>query len=266
MNTPIVITGCQRSGTTLLHLVLDSHPLIHGVDEDEFEEERRHDYLHSPDYHPFVSFKLPRVAYNPKFVENLPGASILWCVRDPRDVVASMMQLRLPVDDGSELPWAAHPHGADYALHFSYPALPWRVRFALSAEMRRFKRIKRKDRQARTRQDLVFTGALVWRVKNELLRLFAASDVPLKIVRYEDVIARPRRELADVLGHLNIAWHDNVLKHHVLHSGVSIGGTENTRPIDAGSSGKWRNRLTDDDVSIVSRLCAATAADFGYKL
>ena len=32
-NKPILVLGCQRSGTTLLNLILDSHPQIHGFDE-----------------------------------------------------------------------------------------------------------------------------------------------------------------------------------------------------------------------------------------
>jgi hypothetical protein len=33
MKKAIFITGCQRSGTNLLNLILDSHPQIKGVDE-----------------------------------------------------------------------------------------------------------------------------------------------------------------------------------------------------------------------------------------
>ena len=32
-NRTIMITGCQRSGTNLMNLILDSHPQVQGVDE-----------------------------------------------------------------------------------------------------------------------------------------------------------------------------------------------------------------------------------------
>lgn len=58
-NQPILITGCQRSGTTMLNLILDSHPKITGVDEMEFRNENLPHYLSHINYHPFVVFKLP---------------------------------------------------------------------------------------------------------------------------------------------------------------------------------------------------------------
>ena len=44
-NRPIIITGSQRSGTTLLNLILDSHPQIHGVDEMQFRNNTLQQYL-----------------------------------------------------------------------------------------------------------------------------------------------------------------------------------------------------------------------------
>ena len=43
---PILITGCQRSGTTLMSLILDSHPEIFNIDEYKFEYFAINTYLH----------------------------------------------------------------------------------------------------------------------------------------------------------------------------------------------------------------------------
>ena len=46
-NQIILVTGCQRSGTTMLNFVLDSHPDVHGIDEMQFDVNRMRDYLNS---------------------------------------------------------------------------------------------------------------------------------------------------------------------------------------------------------------------------
>ncbi len=81
-NQIILITGCQRSGTTLLHLILDSHPEVHGIDEMQFNMQRMVEYINSPGLAPCVSFKLPVASHALRFIESLPDRKILWCVRD----------------------------------------------------------------------------------------------------------------------------------------------------------------------------------------
>ncbi|MFQ5471145.1 MAG: sulfotransferase [Gammaproteobacteria bacterium] len=71
-NQPILITGCQRSGTTLLHLILDSHSNIHGIDEAYYEHERLHEYLDSAEFSKYVCCKLPRAASEFEFIKLLP--------------------------------------------------------------------------------------------------------------------------------------------------------------------------------------------------
>src|SRR5512135_1034372 len=111
-NIPIIVTGCQRSGTTLFGLMLDSHPQITTVDEDEFLHERLDLYLLSPEYAPCVAFKVPMEAANFMYFGKLPGVKALWCVRDPRDVVLSMLNLKLGIVEGRDVVWANHDRGA----------------------------------------------------------------------------------------------------------------------------------------------------------
>jgi len=82
-NQIILITGCQRSGTTLLHLILDSHPEVHGIDEMQFNPQRTLEYINSPGFAPCISFKLPVASHAFGFIESLPDRKILWCVRAP---------------------------------------------------------------------------------------------------------------------------------------------------------------------------------------
>lgn len=264
-NLPVLITGCQRSGTTLLHLILDSHPQIRSVDEADFVDAKREEYLHAPEYGPVVAFKLPRVAWNVDFIRSLPGVRTLWCVRDPRDVVSSMIRLRLPLEDGVRVSWAAHPQGAEYELHFALKSLRSGIPFLGNSRQRRFDRLRRTPPAERSRADQLYLAALCWTVKNEIY-LRNREVVPMHLVQYERLVREPASVLREVLRRIGVAWSDQVLEHHRLHRGVSIGETDNTRPIDAGNTGKWEGEFSARELERVVALCAPTAAAFGYAL
>jgi len=263
LNRPVVITGCQRSGTTLVHLILDSHPDIRSVDEAEFEDARRDDYLRSPEFGPVVSLKLPRVAWNAEYIRSFPDVRTIWCVRDPRDVVSSMLRLQLPMAGGEAVSWAAHPHGAEYELHFALPRLSSGPSLFGDRRQRRFRRLRRTPPAERSREDQVFLAALCWQVKNQLF-FRNRESLEMQLLRYERLVREPEAALREVLRAIGVAWDDRVLQHHRLHRGVSIGGTDNTRPIDADNTGKWEGELSVEELKTVESLCAATAAEFGY--
>ncbi|MGL4745787.1 MAG: sulfotransferase family protein [Dermatophilaceae bacterium] len=118
---PIFIVGCQRSGTTMLRLMLDSHPRIscgpetrflegfepifaddwkrlsqYGFSEDEwvrrireFFEGVQTDYARSRGKQRWAD-KTPRYAMNlPLVLRIFPDAQIVHVIRDPRDVAVS---------------------------------------------------------------------------------------------------------------------------------------------------------------------------------
>jgi len=89
----ILITGSQRSGTTLLHLILDSHPEIVGIDEENFIESQLSDYPEDKNTPACVSFKLPNYVHRFDRVKTWPNLKVLFCIRDPKDVVSSMMSI-----------------------------------------------------------------------------------------------------------------------------------------------------------------------------
>ena len=100
------IAGCQRSGTTLMRLILECHPDIFCFDETEAYKA----LLQSPSQQPagksLIGFKVPR--YTEQFAEPLArdfgleetainlyhSDPILFMLRDVRDTVASMMRLK----------------------------------------------------------------------------------------------------------------------------------------------------------------------------
>src|SRR5262249_33105358 len=107
----VLQVGCQRSGTTLLHLILDSHRQIESFDENRFDLFKQ--YVSVPQkpisQAPVIAFKLPFVSnpWNPniEFLSRAPGRpKYLLITRHVFDVVTSMCRLKLPVN-ATEIDW-----------------------------------------------------------------------------------------------------------------------------------------------------------------
>ncbi len=266
-NSPFLITGCQRSGTTLLHLVLDSHPDIHGIDEIHFNHWDLNTYLVAPELSPCVAFKLPRYASLLSFITSINKMKLLWCIRDPRDVVTSMLNLMQPLSyNGPKVPWVAHPTSAHKEIINSYWVLDKAAKLELAPYMGKYMAIYRTNPLDRSRQDMVFTGALTWRIKNMLPAAYVKHGINFHSTQYEKLVATPEREIRGILNYMDLPWHDNVLCHHELHSGISVGKTSNTRSIDQTSIGRWQGELTQDEVAVISEVCETTAVKWGYEI
>jgi hypothetical protein len=265
-NQPILITGCQRSGTTLLHLVLDSHPDVHGVDETAYTNRLLPRFLEHPDFHPRVAFKLPTFAHAVDTFHLLPGLRILWCLRDPRAVVSSMLELQLRLGELFQAAWAVHPAGAEWEIAASLGALGGAAPPELADAVEQHGRMRRLPVSERTRAQAVASAALCWRLKNELLARYDEAGHAYRVVRYEALVSAPEATVRDVLAFLELPWHDDVLAHHALHRGVSVGNTVNSRPIDTASVERWQGRLQEDDLAQVRVVCGELADSLGYRL
>jgi hypothetical protein len=264
----VLITGCQRSGTTLLHLVLDSHPAIRSVDETDYWESGRtiDDYLADPTLPLTVAFKLPQeAAHVEQLLATHSRATVLWCIRDPRDVVASMISLPLKYGTPPTLVWACHPNGAPHELATAIPALSDDERARLAAHLERYERVREIPPAARTREHALFSGALCWRVKNELLVRYEQSSLPLYQVRYEELVTAPRQMIGALLNALQLPWHEDVLHHHQLHSGMLIGRTDAARAIDETKLGRFKEELSPDDLALIREVTGELAARLGYS-
>jgi hypothetical protein len=263
-NRVIVITGCQRSGTTMLVLALDSHPHVVGVDETDVRLDLMRTYLGNPEYAPAVSLKLPQLAAAWEFLRGIPGVRVLWALRDPRAVVASMVRLPLELD-GEPVPWAAHPLGAGMELRSCAQALGG-VPPDLTGAWQRLQGAARTPPARWPLEQLVTSAALCWRLKNDLLPVYDRAGIAYRVVVYEDLVREPEPEMRAILEFLGLDWHDDVLRHHQLHQGTSIGDTDNTRPIDTASMDKWKDVLGPSELEIVQAVCGARAAELGYTV
>lgn len=192
MTTPdswFFIVGCQRSGTTLVRLVVECHSHVECADGQTSyrilagrlaPEQRR----------PRLGLKVPAVTEQfddavmgdpigvPAFDNPYRGQPLVFLVRHPLDVVASMRALRI----------GAGPWIEEYLLPV------FRARQARDAPFaaRYGSDLAAADRAAHP--DLA-RAALYWRFKTEALRRYRARGFPVLSLRYEDLVTRPRAEL-----------------------------------------------------------------------
>lgn len=261
-NKPIIITGCQRSGTTLLNLILNSHPDVTAIDENDFDGSRLKEYLESPEFHPRVAFKLPAEAASFRAFGTLPELKVLWAMRDPRDVVLSMLSLTMQLVDGRPVSMANCTLDGKEEVEVCLEMVD---SSRLTAAVQEYWRTRQVPPHLRTHQDGVLRAALVWELKNALLDLYAAEKISYQVVVYEDLIRDPKTVVGKILSFLDLPWHDDVLRHHELHSGEYAGRTRGDKPIDPSNAGKWKSGLSEADVELIWAICGERAEKFGYR-
>ncbi|MBK1629755.1 hypothetical protein CKO31_03165 [Thiohalocapsa halophila] len=237
-----LVLGSQRSGTTLLFLILTSHPKITGLDE-------KFSGFDLPPwpvlaYNSLASrrtlYKLPTLTSSvDRVVGWLPNAQVLWMVRHPYAVVASMRTLRFA--DGRS----------------------WLERYGreeLSSLAREFGDAP----QETEADDLVAVGAHIWKYKMRSMTRFIEKGMAVRSIRYEDLVDEPEQTLKPALTALGLEWSDNLLEHHKFHgSERHAGNSRGNVPIDRARK-EARAPLSPREKEIVAGVCAAAMTDFAY--
>lgn len=262
------ILGCQRSGTTLLRLVLESHPAVVCFDElkayavlKAYSERGRSALPALPEHVHRVGFKIPRFTEQlhdaelrdegqPEICRNFyRGEKILFLIRDVRDVVVSMKKLKV----GSAGTW----------LEF------WPPRIVLLKMVRdpRFQQSYRRELAilARTEDSMTAIAALYWTYKTRPLLDYLAEGLPALPLFYDQMVKEPRRTFSAVCAHLGIDWDDRMLAHHELDhrelfdDGFTVGGTDPKARISAKAVNQWEAALTPAELDLIQQIAGETA-------
>lgn len=235
------IVGCQRSGTTLMRLVLECHSEVQCCDESSSYNVLRG--VASPArLRPRLGLKVPCITEqlaSPSWWDyylireglrnRYCGQPIVFMVRNVADTVSSMSDLRIEGE-----PW----NGAAWTEGYLIPALRGKIvnearfRQRYGAEITKLRDCKHPG---------LARAAFYWRYKCDALVDYLQLKYPVLVVRYEDLVAHPRLELLRVCGFLQIPWEEGLLHHasaqhtDLRDDGRTIGGTDPTRPIDSAS-------------------------------
>ena len=277
--TVVVVVGCQRSGTTLTGQILGAHPNAVMVDETDglyrwFLALARNDetagalwdlMLNAADKKyragqqrmvvdasgrprpkssvTHLVLKAPNLTASFGEIELFSRpVSVIYPVRDPRSVVASMARVR-----GKQIV------ARECAMMSRRPALAAEFGAELSLM------------QSTGTPDHV-KQALVWRIKSSLGDRFRSSGWPVLQFQYEELISEPRRycnELAEISG---LPFDLNMLNHDRVLNGFGPGRTDRTRPIDDLSVSRWSKELSPMQVEDVLEIAAPVMQVLGYSV
>jgi len=258
---PVIIGGCPRSGTTLLRVMLDSHPniacgpelkAIHMVVmafatmHKTFGTNLKANYDISDEHlagifgdqikallepyrrkagKPRVAEKTPQnIDVFPFLFHLLPGSPLIHVIRDGRDVVCSLLAESWdnPIS-GEALNYTQDPRrAAEFWVRAIVDTRPMRGRGYAG----------------------VYTE-----------------------VRYEDLVRQPEPTLRRLLQFIDEPWDPTMLEFHRRPHDLpstESGSRGVDRPLQIGSIGRWRRDLSESDKAIVKDVAGATLIELGY--
>jgi len=238
-----LILGCQRSGTTLLRLILDSHPAVHCFDEslgyEHFQSGWHAERVPAGTH--YIGHKIPvwtEYIADPRVPHplNYRGEPILFLLRDVREVVASMFGMK---DD-----WVAKQ-------------IPIRLEAACKAGIPQARVLWQEAQQALgSPWELTVAATVYWKMKTLAYFDLLAANLPVLAVNYRQLVCQPDAMLRRITHFLTIPWHDALLGHSMhahdeLEGQMAVGDTDSQRPIDRTSLDRWPERLTREQERVI---------------
>jgi glycosyltransferase involved in cell wall biosynthesis len=255
-----LIIGAQRSGTTLMRLILECHSQIESYDEGssykilagQREADRRKPLivLKVPQFteqlaQPFLRDDAAILARERGVKYSYDGEELIFMIRDARDTVASMLGLK------SWLTLFGDPILESKINNDSAFANRYAAEIAIAGASSYYQ---------------VARAALIWRYKTDSLWHYIDRRYRVLPVRYETLVKWPRRELTNVCRFLSVSFESSLLRHEsVPHSelnadGMAIGNTNPKRSINDASVGQWRQRFSTPEIDEILRIAGNTQA------
>lgn len=252
-DAPIFIIGCGRSGTTLLRMMLDSHPRISAGEETKF----------LADLEPIVGEHWRLLsAY---------GFSRDWWLGQIRDFYVDFQAAYLA--RRSKHRWAEKTPGYTFHLDFIGALFPDAQYVHLIRDGR--------DVVASFRDRWGYRAGLraansVWRESVRRARTFAERlpEGRYHELRYEALVAEPENEMRALLAFLGEAWDPQVLRYdevphdtterYAAYTASRRAAAGDDTPIYAARAGKGRRRLDPVLGAVLRRSSGALLAELGY--
>jgi hypothetical protein len=235
----IFVLGCQRSGTTLLYMLLSSHPSIYGYNEDELvfsfprlEIILRRALLRTIKSE-YLCFKLPTKTPEIKyFQDEYSHSKILWIIRHPYSVVSSMRSLIVPRS------------GENWLKTYG--------RMELKRHSKIFPEINDIDFE---RIDQITLGAYIYYYKLMTLREYQAKKLNLYIIKFENLVKNTQKILKPILVQIGLGWSKSILFHYEQHRMKSyVGNNIGSRPIDKSRINP-KLKLSLEEKEIIKSIC-----------
>ena len=249
---PIFIIGAMGSGTTLLRLVLDSHPSIAVPQETGFMRAARANR--------FVPFKWSgrrwyrRLGWSEREFDAL--------MRDFYDTV-----FRRYAEQHGKVRW-----GEKTPLHtWHVDQMARMFPDAVFVGMVRHPAGSVASNRRRWRHDLGRATYHYWRYTTELARQATRRWRRFVVIRYEDLVLQPEPVLRELLDWLGEPWSDEVLRHDSVQSGRGgrtqvEGRVRVDDPIDTARIARWKETLDERELRQVREELGPLGELFGYDM
>lgn len=247
---PIFIMGAERSGTTLLRLILDVHPRISIGEESGFLRAVQ-DTMRIPGWNFganwFERFGVDRADMARRLAELYDGIFSEYARSRGKERWGDKTPLhRWLADLADELFPAAQFIGI--VRHPGAMCLS-RARWGYALE----------------------DNAQMWNLAAHLLAADRDRLGPdrYRIVRYEDLLRTPEPVLRDLVDFLGEDWSDRLLRHHEVQARrdgpeVTDGGTRTSEPLDPSRIDAWVDDADPDDVTAIAEATSPWRERFGY--
>jgi len=274
--SPFFIVGASRSGTTLLRLMLNSHPSVAVPHEMDY-------------FHKAIPLSLLRRWQNPglsaeAFERLIDGwlDSRRYVFEDVglehvrKAILDGPRDLRAPFSRAMQQ-WAAH-HGKSrwgaktpknlFFVDIIAEMFP-RARFIYLARDPRA--VVRSMNNFEFFSDDTVINAFNWRTAATEGRELLAASVPENrryLVRYESIATKPEETLRSVCGFLELPFVSDML---YFHEGPRSAFPETVRtsnirkPVTEASVTKWKSELSVQGIAAVESICDAPMRQMGYE-
>ncbi len=272
----VLVVGCQRSGTTLTGQILGAHE--NAVLIDEFEglypwfhalaggasnlEALTADVLaksiskYAKPAERFIQedgqvrladnvdtlvLKAPNLTYSFDAVSklNIP-AHIIYPIRDPRAVVASMQRL-------------SHINFVENQMRL--------IRKTPDIESMFESEFRILDNANRAHH---MRAAIIWRIKSGLAPEFRQRDLPVLQFLYEELVDDPDIWIAEMLEFCCLSPSEKPRHHETVYQGVGPGDTKRKRAIDTSGVASWTASLSKIEAAEIIETAQPLSGAFGY--
>lgn len=187
--------------------------------------------------------KAPNLTYHFEDIAMFNKAvGVIYALRDPRSVVASMLKLDHINFVENQLSFIKeHPKIARrYEDDLLIMADPTKPRFIRNASL--------------------------WKVKSSLYRDFEKQNFPSTLCRYENLVRNSEIECQKIAERLSISFDELMLHHHIEYEGVAQGRTDRTRSVDQNSERKWIDVIGQRELHEMHQAIGEAAENMGYFL
>ena len=247
---PIFIIGAMGSGTTLLRLMLDSHPRLAIPHETGFMRAYR--------AMQFIPFKWTGRGW---------ARRLGWTDEELDAELRAFFErifMRYAEREGKER-W-----GEKTPLHtWHVQAMAKLFPDAVFIGMVRHPGAATASNMARFGQPVNKAAIHVDRYYRELARVAAGYPRRFVVLRYEDLVLRTEDTMRELLAWLGEDWSEQVLEHHVVQAGREgrvEGGSRAEDPVDAERIAKWARTMSAADRRVVAQRLGRLGAFFGYSM